>query len=149
MRVNKPFSTGKIILTYNGSRINLQNIQSKYFKIYAYGMKELINGLQENLLVQIKLFDENEVAISLISNNLYTSSKFENKTSWNNDERNYAMMYSIILDEEIAIFKGSFIVNLPFYDDFIEERYNFTIIFISPTEIKYNLLQNKIEFMRI
>ena len=146
MRINRPHSKGISILSYNGSRRNLQNIQSRYFNIYAYGMKELIQGTKEILLVPIRLSDGNEIAISLISHNLYTSSKSEGKTKWNYNDENYAIIYSTVVDDNTAIFEGSFFINSPFHDDFIEDKYDFTIIFTPSEEIKYYLRKNKIEF---
>lgn len=146
MRIHKPHSSGKIILTYAGSRVNLQQIRSKYFKIRALGSEELIEGIKERLLVKVKLFDNNEIALGLISNKLYTSSKIENKIIWYQDEESYPMIYNIIIDDKLAIFKGSFVINFPYNDDFLEERYNFTMIFSPSDEIRHHLTTNNVTF---
>lgn len=146
MRINKPQNNGKIILTYNGCRRNLQNIHSRYFKIIAFPAKEIIEGIKESLLVKIKLFDNSEIAISLISNNLYFSNKVQDKIIWHQNENNYCVVDNIIVDEQLAVFRGSLIINTPFNDDILEESYNFMMIFIPSDEIKHHLTNNKIDY---
>lgn len=146
MRIVKPVTSGKIILTYRGSRIALREIDSKYFSIGAITTKKVDREVEESLAVKVKLFDDQEVFLCLISRNVYLSKIIGDEKIWYKDENSYINYNPMIVDNTLAILTSDLYFNHEIGGEIIQETYNFQMIFNHPKEIRHQLKKHDVEF---
>ena len=134
MRVNPPFTSGKIILNYQGSRCQFINNNLKTSIVYVRTNAKVINEA-EYLLAEIELLDGRKIMFSLISNRMYIQKMIDEELQWILYENHYVDIDYIYIDNKFSIFKGIIYYPIELNGELISENYSYDIIFTNTSQI--------------
>ena len=142
MKVLDPMLKGKVYLKYDGN--NMSYSQFKITKHLTRMFDYNINYVQQNLLFNFRLHNNIEVAVSLISMNVY----IYDRGGWVRHEDSVSNVTDILVDHEYILIKGAIS-----YCNYIDENnryidpYYFDAIFYSAGNVLPKLISENANFV--
>lgn len=140
VKVNKPATSAKIYLKYNGCRLDLMETYSKILNSHIEFDKNFSN-IRETITIKIKLFDNKTYYLGLISRNIYT----EINNNLVQFENGFIIHNSILLSNNLTYFQGIITMDIEINGEFINERYLFKVFINGTNQIQKYILDSEIE----
>lgn len=128
-------------IRYDGSRLNLMEQYSKFI-VSKIMLEEVYDGINEDAVIEVILFDNNIYHLGLTSGNIYA--KINN--CFVRVEDSYIMNQDIILSKYISFINGVINMKIDLNGEFIFERYKFKVFVTNVEPVNKIIVDSEIGY---